>query len=105
VELQVASYFGWPVSTTHCIIGAMVGFGLIYGGVGAVYWKSLARVIASWVVSPVLGAVVAFVVYKCIRTVCMYLFQNMLHCLLNNCQFSSVDIGLFICRLVEVAAA
>ncbi len=76
MELQVASYFGWPVSTTHCIIGAMVGFGLIYGGIGAVYWKSLARVVASWVVSPVLGAVVAFVVYKCIRTVCMYLFQN-----------------------------
>ncbi|CAK9269715.1 unnamed protein product [Sphagnum jensenii] len=66
--LQVASYFGWPVSTTHCIIGALVGFGLVYGGIGAVYWKSLARVVASWVVSPVLGAVVSFVVYRCIRT-------------------------------------
>ncbi len=68
--MQVASYFGWPVSTTHCIIGALVGFGLVYGGIGAVYWKSLARVVASWVVSPVLGAVVSFVVYRCIRTVC-----------------------------------
>ncbi|KAG0559574.1 hypothetical protein KC19_10G114900 [Ceratodon purpureus] len=65
--LQVASYFGWPVSTTHCIIGAMVGFGLVYGGTGAVYWQSLFRVVSSWVVSPLLGALVSFVVYKCIR--------------------------------------
>ncbi|CAI5974522.1 unnamed protein product [Closterium sp. NIES-65] len=65
--LQVASYFGWPVSTTHCIIGAMVGFGIIFGGWNAVYWSSLARVVSSWVVSPVLGASIAFIVYKCIR--------------------------------------
>lgn len=65
--LQVASYYGWPVSTTHCIVGALVGFGLIYGGVEAVYWSSLARVVSSWVVSPVLGAIGSFLVYKCIR--------------------------------------
>mgnify|MGYP002775183148 FL=1 len=65
----MASYYGWPVSTTHCIIGAMVGFGLIFGGVEAVFWKSLARVVSSWIVSPVAGALVAFAVYKCIRAV------------------------------------
>ncbi|XP_054825482.1 inorganic phosphate transporter 2-1, chloroplastic-like [Prosopis cineraria] len=65
--LQVASYYGWPVSTTHCIVGAMVGFGLAYGGSGAVFWGSLARVISSWVVSPLMGAAVSFLVYKCIR--------------------------------------
>ncbi|GJP46763.1 hypothetical protein CLOM_g6005 [Closterium sp. NIES-68] len=65
--LQVASYFGWPVSTTHCIIGAMVGFGIIFGGWNAVYWSSLARVVSSWVVSPLLGASIAYIVYKCIR--------------------------------------
>ncbi|XP_077228751.1 inorganic phosphate transporter 2-1, chloroplastic-like [Tasmannia lanceolata] len=65
--LQVASYYGWPVSTTHCIVGAMVGFGLVYGGVGAVFWSSLARVISSWVISPVVGAAVSYLVYKCIR--------------------------------------
>ncbi|XP_043725578.1 inorganic phosphate transporter 2-1, chloroplastic-like [Telopea speciosissima] len=65
--LQVASYFGWPVSTTHCIVGAMVGFGLVYGGVGAVFWSSLARVTSSWVISPIMGAAVSFLVYKCIR--------------------------------------
>ncbi|KAK9119828.1 hypothetical protein Scep_017921 [Stephania cephalantha] len=65
--LQVASYYGWPVSTTHCIVGAMVGFGLIYGGVGAIFWSSLARVISSWVISPLMGAAVSFLVYKFIR--------------------------------------
>lgn len=65
--LQVASYYGWPVSTTHCIVGSMVGFGLVYGGTGAVFWSSLARVTSSWVVSPILGAIVSFLVYKCIR--------------------------------------
>lgn len=65
--LQVASYYGWPVSTTHCIVGSMVGFGLVYGGAGAVFWSSLARVTSSWVISPILGAIVSFLVYKCIR--------------------------------------
>ncbi|KAF5741099.1 inorganic phosphate transporter 2-1 chloroplastic [Tripterygium wilfordii] len=65
--LQVASYFGWPVSTTHCIVGSMVGFGLVYGGAGAVFWGSLARVTSSWVISPVMGALMSFLVYKCIR--------------------------------------
>ncbi|KAL8037773.1 hypothetical protein ABFX02_11G059700 [Erythranthe guttata] len=65
--LQVASYYGWPVSTTHCIVGSMVGFGLVYGGTGAVFWSSLARVTSSWVVSPLVGALASFLVYKCIR--------------------------------------
>nr|GEV25264.1 inorganic phosphate transporter 2-1, chloroplastic [Tanacetum cinerariifolium] len=65
--LQVASFYGWPVSTTHCIVGSMVGFGLVYGGPGAVFWSSLARVTSSWVISPLIGAAVSFLVYKCIR--------------------------------------
>ncbi|KAK9276898.1 hypothetical protein L1049_006435 [Liquidambar formosana] len=65
--LQVASYYGLPVSTTHCIVGSMVGFGLVYGGSGAVFWSSLARVTSSWVISPIMGAAVSFLVYKCIR--------------------------------------
>lgn len=65
--LQVASYYGLPVSTTHCIVGSMVGFGLVYGGSGAVFWSSLARVTSSWIISPLMGAAVSFLVYKCIR--------------------------------------
>ncbi|KAK1398384.1 Phosphate transporter [Heracleum sosnowskyi] len=65
--LHVTSYYGLPVSTTHCIIGSMVGFGIIYGGRDAVFWGSLARVTSSWVISPVIGEAVSFLVYKCIR--------------------------------------
>ncbi|KAI5073242.1 hypothetical protein GOP47_0011255 [Adiantum capillus-veneris] len=65
--LQVASSYGWPVSTTHCIVGALVGFGLVYGGIGAVYWGSLARVVSSWFISPLMGAAMSFTVYKFIR--------------------------------------
>lgn len=65
--LQVASYYGWPVSTTHCIVGSMVGFGLAYGGTNAIFWSSLARVTSSWIISPVVGALMSFLVYKCIR--------------------------------------
>ena len=57
------------LSTTHCIVGAMVGFGLVYGGVNAVFWSSLARVSSSWLISPLMGAAVSFLVYKCIRRV------------------------------------
>ncbi|KAJ9554465.1 LOW QUALITY PROTEIN: hypothetical protein OSB04_018510, partial [Centaurea solstitialis] len=67
VLAQVASFYGWPVSTTHCIVGSMVGFGLVYGGRDAVFWSSLARVASSWVISPLIGAAVSFLVYKCIR--------------------------------------
>lgn len=66
--LQFASSYGLPVSTTHCIVGAMLGFGLVYGGVGAVFWSSLGRVVLSWIISPAIGAAVASIVYKCIRT-------------------------------------
>jgi len=47
----------------------MVGFGLVHGGVNAVFWSSLARVSSSWVISPLMGAAVSFLVYKCIRRV------------------------------------
>ncbi|XP_016486441.1 inorganic phosphate transporter 2-1, chloroplastic-like [Nicotiana tabacum] len=73
--LQVASYYGWPVSTTHCIVGAMVGFGLVYGGPGAVFWSSLAKVTSSWLISPLMGAMASFLVYKCIRRF-VYSAQN-----------------------------
>ena len=68
-HFQAASYFGWPVSTTHSIVGALVGFGLFFGGVDAVHWASLGTVVSSWQVSPLLGATLSFIVYRCIRQV------------------------------------
>ena len=55
VWLMVASRFGWPVSTTHSIVGALVGFGMVSAGPGAIAWGQVGGILASWVISPVLG--------------------------------------------------
>ena len=52
--LMVASHYGWPVSTTHSIIGAIIGFGIVAVGADAVYWGEVGSIAASWVVSPLL---------------------------------------------------
>jgi PiT family inorganic phosphate transporter len=55
-----------PVSTTHSIIGALIGFGLIAGGISAVKWWEVGSVAASWILSPVAGCILAFFVFKII---------------------------------------
>ena len=50
--LLIASQRGWPVSTTHSIVGAIVGFAVVAIGVDAVKWGKIASIAASWVVSP-----------------------------------------------------
>ena len=64
VWLNVASYLGWPVSTTHSIVGAVVGFGIIAGGWGALNWSQLGKIVMSWVVSPVMGALFAYLLFR-----------------------------------------
>jgi inorganic phosphate transporter, PiT family len=61
--LHIASYLGWPVSTTHSIVGGVVGFGVIAGGVDVINWGKVGQVVLSWVVSPVMGGLVAFLVF------------------------------------------
>jgi inorganic phosphate transporter, PiT family len=65
--LMIASAKGWPVSTTHSIIGALVGFALVGIGDDAVYWGKLGKILASWVVSPIIGGTIAFLVIISIR--------------------------------------
>jgi len=67
VWLQVASYFGWPVSTTHSIIGAVVGFGVAAAGIHAVYWGEIGSIVGSWLLSPVLGGVISFITFNLIK--------------------------------------
>ena len=55
-----------PISTTHSIIGALMGFGLIAGGTSTVMWDKVGAVVASWVLSPVSGCILAFIVFKII---------------------------------------
>jgi PiT family inorganic phosphate transporter len=65
--LALASFRGWPVSTTHSIVGAIVGFAVAGIGVDAVAWGKVGQIVASWVVSPVLGGMVAFALMMSIR--------------------------------------
>ena len=62
--LNIASYLGWPVSTTHSIVGAVVGFGVIAGGMDAINWSKVWGVVMSWVVSPLMGGLVAFLLFR-----------------------------------------
>ena len=65
--LIVATRFGLPVSTTHSIVGAIVGFGAVGLGVDAVAWGKVAQIVASWVTSPLIGGVIAFLTFGLIR--------------------------------------
>jgi PiT family inorganic phosphate transporter len=67
IWLNVATYFGWPVSTTHAIVGAVTGFGVVVVGWSAVNWSKLLFIAASWVVSPVVGGIVSYLVYQLVR--------------------------------------
>ncbi len=64
IWLNVASYLGWPVSTTHSIVGAVVGFGIIAGGWEALNMAKLGKVVLSWVVSPVMGALFSYILFR-----------------------------------------
>lgn len=67
VWLNLASLLGWPVSTTHAIVGAVAGFGVVAGGWDAVAWATMAKIVASWGVSPFIGAVTGFAIFSFIR--------------------------------------
>ncbi|MEO0615986.1 MAG: inorganic phosphate transporter [Pseudomonadota bacterium] len=62
--LLIASRRGWPVSTTHSIVGAIVGFAAVGIGVEAVQWGQVGGIVASWVVSPLTAGIIAFLVYN-----------------------------------------
>lgn len=70
--LQIASYFGWPVSATHSIVGALIGFGLVIGGIDAVYWTSIYSIVSSWIISPLLGGVISYGIFNLLRKKIFY---------------------------------
>jgi inorganic phosphate transporter, PiT family len=64
VWLQIASYCGWPVSTTHAIVGAILGFGGVIGGVNALQWDEVLSIAISWILSPLISGLIAFVIFN-----------------------------------------
>ncbi len=67
IWLMIASARGWPVSTTHTIVGAIVGFAVAGIGVDAVNWGKIGSIVASWIVSPMIGGFFAFLLMISIR--------------------------------------
>jgi len=67
VWLNVATFFSQPVSTTHAIVGSVIGFVLILAGPGAVVWSKVGAIAASWVISPLAGALLAYLIYRLIQ--------------------------------------
>lgn len=70
--LQIASYCGWPVSTTHAIVGAIIGFGVVVGGTEAVQWEEIISIGASWVISPTLSALFSYFIFSILQKKILY---------------------------------
>lgn len=64
--VSFATWKSLPVSTTHSIVGAMIGYGVMAGGFSVINWMKLGAVVASWVISPVFSLVIGFVMFKII---------------------------------------
>ncbi len=64
--ITAATWKELPISTTHSIIGAIFGFGLVAGGLGEIHWDTIGFIALSWVLSPVCGALLAFIIFKII---------------------------------------
>lgn len=65
--LLIASRNGWPVSTTHSIVGAIVGFAAVGIGIDAVQWGQVGTIVMSWVVSPLTAGFIAYLIYRSVQ--------------------------------------
>lgn len=62
--LLIASILGWPVSTTHSIVGAIIGFSAVGVGMDTVAWGKVGGIVGSWIVTPLISGVIAFVIFN-----------------------------------------
>ena len=67
IWLTIATYFKLPVSTTHSIIGAIVGFSLAYGGSDSVVWEKIGMIVASWIISPFIAGVFSLSLFYLVK--------------------------------------
>ena len=67
IWLMVASRFGWPVSTTHSIVGAIVGFAAVGVGMDIVKWGKIGTIVSSWVVSPLMAGSIAYALFYSVQ--------------------------------------
>tara|TARA_B110000881_G_scaffold145009_1_gene128262 strand:- start:3958 stop:5223 length:1266 start_codon:yes stop_codon:yes gene_type:complete len=62
--LLIASALGWPVSTTHSIVGAIVGFAAVGVSVDAVAWGKVGGIVGSWIITPLISGIIAFIIFN-----------------------------------------
>lgn len=67
IWLYVASRHGWPVSTTHSIVGAIVGFAAVGVGVDAVKWGKVGSIVMSWVISPAIAGIISYWIFRSVQ--------------------------------------
>ena len=67
VWLIIASFKGWPVSTTHSIVGAIVGFAAVGIGVESVNWSKVGSIVSSWVISPIMAGAISYLIFKSVQ--------------------------------------
>ncbi len=65
--LIIATRYGWPVSTTHSIVGAVLGFGLLVLGPQDIYWSQTINIALSWIVTPIIAGVFAFLLFRSVQ--------------------------------------
>lgn len=75
IWLQISSYFGWPVSTTHTTVGAIIGFGLVMGGTQCIHWRNVYMIASSWVFSPLIGGIFSYFFFTFLRRSIFYAQQ------------------------------
>ncbi|RLF31101.1 MAG: phosphate permease [Thermoplasmata archaeon] len=66
IWVTLSTWKEMPISTTHSVVGALVGFGLIASGAQSINWFKLGQVASSWVLSPIVGCIIAFLVFRII---------------------------------------
>ncbi len=67
IWLLIASMLGWPVSTTHTIVGAIVGFAIVGISFDAVKWVKVGSIVASWVVSPLIAGTISYMLFRSVQ--------------------------------------
>ena len=70
--LNLATYVGAPVSTTHAIVGGVMGAGIAATGISAVNWITMAKIAASWVISPLMGGIIAALFLTLVRRTILF---------------------------------
>ncbi|MBN1914296.1 MAG: inorganic phosphate transporter [Parachlamydiales bacterium] len=72
IWLNLASFFRLPVSTTHAIVGAVLGFGIAAGGIHAPIWSTVTSIVLSWLISPLCSGFLAFGIFKILQQKILY---------------------------------